>query len=300
MRILMSAAGSSAATEIIKHIQSLGHYVIGIDANEHSTALATHVCDEFYLSPLCSDDDFISFINNLDEKFDLYIPFIDEELSLLCQHPKLLPSVANKLLLSAKDSIITCTSKIKFQTYCQKNKLPVAALTTTSPAIFKPNHGRGSKGIFYIDDNSLIPYFSKQDGVIQRVIEGVEYTVDVLTGNESQWLFGLARKRLETAGVSRIGEVEQNPQVLALAKKCCDVFSFKGPINIQIMLDKKNIAHLIEINPRLSGSLIFSTLAGFDIIDLAIKSRLSIPFNIPHVNEIRNQKFIRFWQEFIC
>jgi carbamoyl-phosphate synthase large subunit len=300
MRILISAAGSSAATEIIKHIRSLGHYVIGIDANEHSYALANSVCDEFYLSPLCNSIEFIPFINKLNNKFDCYIPFIDEELILLCQHAELLNSVADKLILSPKEAIVTCTSKVKFQNYCQENGLPVAPLTQHAPAIYKPDYGRGSKGIFYIEDDELIPYFSRKEGVIQKVIQGVEYTVDVLTDNESQWLFGVARKRLETAGVSRIGEIEQNKFVLSLARKCCEVFSFTGAINIQIMLDKNNIPHLIEINPRFSGSLMFSTLAGFDIIDLTLKSWAKETIKLPQLDAITNKKFIRYWQHYSC
>tara|TARA_R110001583_G_scaffold9788_2_gene45920 strand:- start:35400 stop:36302 length:903 start_codon:yes stop_codon:yes gene_type:complete len=300
MRILMSAAGSSAATEIIRHIKRLGHYVIGIDANHHSAPLAINICDEFYLSPLCKSNDFIPFINSLVNKFDLYIPFIDEELILLCQHPDLLKTAFDKILLNPQETVLTCTSKINFQQQCQVYGLPVAPLTTFAPAIFKPNYGRGSKGIFYIEDNELIPYFLKQDGVIQNVIQGVEYTIDVLTDNNSKWVFGVARKRLETAGVSRVGEVEQNETVLSLAKECCATFNFIGPINIQIMLDKNNIPHLIEINPRLSGSLIFSTLAGFDIIDLALKLWSKETINIPHPDDIQNKTFIRYWQEYSC
>ena len=296
----MSAAGSSAATEIIKHIKSLGHYVIGIDANKHSIPLAKSVCDEFYLSPLCNSATFIPFINQLDATFDCYIPFIDEELILLCQHPELLSTVKDKLLINPKAAILTCTSKVNFQQFCQRHHLPVAPLTQKSPAIFKPNYGRGSKGIFYLEDNELIPYFAKKEGVIQSLIEGVEYTVDVLVSNDSQWLFGVARKRLETAGVSRIGEIEQNKIVLALAKQCCDVFNFTGAINIQIMLDKQGMAHLIEINPRLSGSLIFSTLAGFDIIDLALKSWAKQPIALPQPDAITQSKFIRYWQHYPC
>jgi len=66
------------------------------------------------------------------------------------------------------------------------------------------------------------------------------------------------------------------------------------------MLDDNNNAHLIEINPRLSGSLIFSTLAGFDIIDLAIKDKLKQSYQLPLEENIINKRFVRYWQEHIC
>jgi carbamoyl-phosphate synthase large subunit len=296
----MSAAGSAAAISIIKHLQSLGHKVIGIDANKNSESLAKFHCDEFYLSPLCNDPNFIPFINSLVDQFDLYIPFIDEELLCLTNSQQLLPEVMPKIILNNNKAINDCTSKIKFQHFCQQNNLPVAALTTAVPAIFKPEYGRGSKGIFIIEDEELIPYFQKKTGVIQQLISGVEYTIDVLMSQKNEWLFAVARKRIETAGVSRIGEIDQHPAVLRLVKQCTEKFQFKGPINIQIMLDHNNEAHLIEINPRLAGSLIFSTLAGFDILDLAIKDWLGQPYKLPLKENILNRKFVRYWQEHIC
>ena len=296
----MSAAGSSAAISIIKHLQSLGHKVIGIDANENSENLARFHCDEFYLSPLCNDSNFIPFINSLVEKFDLYIPFIDEELLSLTNSEELLPEIIPRIILNNKKAIENCTSKIKFQHFCLQNNLPVAAETTSVPAIFKPEYGRGGKGIFIIEDEELVPYFQKKTGVVQQLISGLEYTVDVLMGQNNEWLFAVARKRIETAGVSRIGEIDQHPTVLKLAKLCTEKFQFKGPINIQIILDQNNAAHLIEINPRFAGSLIFSTLAGFDILDLAIKDWLGQPYNLPLKESIINRKFVRYWQEHIC
>lgn len=300
MNILMSAAGSSAATSIIKHLQKLGHRVIGIDASHHSECLAKHHCDEFYLSPLCNSPEFIPFINALSDKFDLYIPFIDEELLCLSNNNDLLPQVCSKIIINNKDVINTCTSKIKFQTFCQQHHLPVATITHKAPAIFKPEFGRGGKGIYIIEEDELIPYFHKKQGVVQKLIQGVEYTVDVLVDSQGQWLFGLARKRLETAGVSRVGEIDQQASVLALAKQCTEKFKFKGPINIQIMLDPNQNVHLIEINPRLSGSLIFSTLAGFDILGLSIRTWLSMPYQLPLEKDITNKRLVRYWQEHLC
>ena len=296
----MSAAGSAAAISIIKHLQHLGHFVIGIDANRHSEALAKEVCNEFHLSPLCNSIEFIDFIIGLEHSFDLYIPFIDEELIQLSTHICPESKIWQKIVLNSLETINICTSKVNFQSYCEQHNLPIAPIAKKSPAIFKPDYGRGSKGIFIIEDDYLIPYFEKKQGVIQTLISGVEYTVDTLVDHEGNWQYSVARKRVETAGVSRIGTIDQNPIVLNLAKLCCEKILFKGPINIQIMLDENNIAHLIEINPRLSGSLIFTVLSGFDIVDLTIKLWLNQYYRLPVDSDISSKSFIRYWQEHIC
>ena len=57
-------------------------------------------------------------------------------------------------------------------------------------------------------------------------------------------------------------------------KKIIDQISnkikFKGLINFQFIKSKKNY-FLIEINPRISGSIIFSIKSNFDAINLSIK-----------------------------
>ena len=77
-------------------------------------------------------------------------------------------------------------------------------------------------GIYIIEDDELFPFFKNKKGVIQTLLKGTEYTVDVLVDSEGDWVFGLARKRLEAVGVSRVGEINQHPLVLTLAKKCVE------------------------------------------------------------------------------
>ena len=62
MRILINAAGSAAAPTIIKHIKSLGHSVIGIDASVESEKYAMTYCDEYFISPMAADPNFIKFM----------------------------------------------------------------------------------------------------------------------------------------------------------------------------------------------------------------------------------------------
>jgi len=296
MRILMSAAGSAAATGIIRHLRSMGYHIIGMDADAVAAPLAISECNEFILAPQALSPEYPAFLFGLLSRFDLFIPFIDEELRILSSGA-VSQQVLEKTLLCPAETINLCTSKVRFQTYCESHGLPIAARTDKLPAIFKPDHGRGGRGILMLDDPELLEYAQKQQGVIQTRLNGMEYTVDVLTDNDGQWIFGLPRKRLRTAGVSRIGEIDNNDHVLELARRCVSEIPFAYAINIQIMLDEDNNPHLIEINPRLAGSVMFSVAAGFDLLDLTIRAFLEQPVPLPEIGSIKKLRSIRYWQE---
>ena len=111
MRILINAAGSAAAPTIIKHIKSLGHSVVGIDASVESKKYAMTYCDEYFISPIAADPDFIKFIASIGKKFDLYLPYIDEELIALSKCKDMLPELKKKIVLN--DKLLNKKLKIK-------------------------------------------------------------------------------------------------------------------------------------------------------------------------------------------
>ena len=296
MKILISAAGSAAATTIIRHLRQLGHTVIGMDADIISSPLAKEECNEFFLSPLAVHPDYPVFLENLASDFDIFIPFIDEELQVLTSG-LVSNTVLCKTMLSPKSTIDICTSKIRLQDFCEHHNIPIAQRTLNPPAIFKPEFGRGGRGVHPLYTEEQLSFAQKKTGVIQTLLQGVEYTVDISLDNSGNWLFGLPRKRLQASGVSRIGEIDPHPGVLALAKECTKKIPFTYAINIQIILTEDGQPHLIEINPRFAGSSMFSVAAGFDIFDLAIKIFSRQTFDLPLTENIKKLRSIRYWQE---
>lgn len=296
MKVLISAAGSAAATTIIRHLRQLGHTVIGIDADIISSPLAKEECNQFFLSPLAIHPDYPIFLEKLAPNFDIFIPFIDEELRVLTSG-HVSSTVLCKTMLSPKSTIDICTSKIRLQKFCEDNDIPIAQRTLNLPAIFKPEFGRGGRGIQILYTTDQLSFAQQKPGVIQTLLQGVEYTVDILLDNAGNWLFGLPRKRLQASGVSRIGEIDPHPAVLALAKECTKKIQLAYAVNIQIMLTDDGQPHLIEINPRFAGSSMFSVAAGFDIFDLAIKHFGQKKFDLPLAENIKKLRSIRYWQE---
>ncbi|MCR6653749.1 MAG: ATP-grasp domain-containing protein [Cellvibrionaceae bacterium] len=296
MRILMSAATSPAGASIVRHLQALGHFVIGMDANPHTVEYGRELCDEFAPAPLVSNPEFISFLHSLAPTFDIFIPFLDEELRLFAAG-KISREVVQKTLLCNPDVLDFCLDKTRFQEFCLARGLPVAKTASGPPAVYKPSFGRGGKGVVTIEDAELFAYYSRKDGILQERIKGTEYTVDVLFDQNGNLIFAVPRKRLEAAGVSRIGEIDFNAQVLQAVEQCAQHFRFSYAINVQLMLDAEGRVHLLEINPRLAGSAIFSVMAGFDIFDLALRLFAGASIEPPRRESVRPLRIVRHWTE---
>ena len=81
--------------------------------------------------------------------------------------------------------------------------------------LVKPRLGRGSKGIFRIKKDT-----DMTNNISQQIINGQEYTVDILCDQESNPLFIIPRKRLSIKdGKSTEGIVEDVKSIKQLAKR---------------------------------------------------------------------------------
>ena len=262
MRIMMSAAASPVAPGIIRHLQMLGHTVIGHDSSPY---IEKTIADRHIRSPRAIGNAYLRFLQNFENSYELYLPFLDEELRLF----GLTGQPAKCVVRSPNSTLLTFTSKVLQQRALAGAGLPVAP---EIEVIIKPDEGRGGKGIL---KTTMAGGF-----VVQQLLKGQEYTIDVLTDLEGNFLFAVPRERLVTNGVSVIGRINMDDDLIELARDVVSKFTFNGPINIQVMVSKE-ADHIIEVNPRLSGSCMFTVMAGWDILDATIRLHEGKPFIPP-------------------
>jgi len=288
-RILLSAVGGTPSISFIKHLQSLGYYVIGIDSSKD--AVGKVFCDEFHISPLINEaNEYLIFLQSL--KFDIFFPWLDEE-HILFASMDIPNKLKCKIITSPPNSIKIATSKLNTFKFAQENNILVAPLTKTAPAVMRKNFSRGSKGLKIININEKVPTFNEKEELVQTFIEGVEYTVDII--NNDTFFFAVPRVRIQATNVSTIGKVDMNKDIIEFCKKITKLLKFNGPINIQI-IKNDNKLYLIEINPRIAGTAILSINAGFSIFEIAIKQFFSKAIDKP-INIKNNLTMYRFWNE---
>lgn len=269
--------------DFIHHYQSKGFKVIGIDAAKD--AVGRFFCDEFYQVPLAKNENINKYIEILGNiNFDLFLPWVDEELLLLSNN-KIPTQLTNKIVISSAESIKLCSDKIKFHEFCEGNNILVPGLKSTAPAFVRRKTSRGSRGAVKITNDSLLTNYLNNDYLVTENIDGTEYTIDALIDKEGALVFAVPRERLSTNRVSINGKIEMRRDLIDFTKRIIKKFNFIGPINIQVI--KENATdklYLIEVNPRLAGTSILSIKAGFDLIeatyDMMINNKSSFDFKI--------------------
>jgi carbamoyl-phosphate synthase large subunit len=291
---MISAAASPAATSVLRHLRSLGHVVIGMDAAADAEYLGREFCDEFHVAPLASSPEYLEFLSVRLAEVDIFMPFIDEELIAIAEGwERIAADLAGRIAVSAPQVLLECTDKCKFQRACADAGLPIAPAVLEAPAFFKPRIGRGGRGVVPLTEKRMFDAMQGRDGVVQRMILGEEFTVDAIYDRGGSLVATSPRRRIRSAGVSTIGEVLPDRALHILAARLGERWQFRYAINFQVIRDGAGFDWIIELNPRLSGSGIFSAMAGCDPFAATIALWQGEPWS----GEPRRLRIWRYWQE---
>lgn len=261
-KILISAANGVVMESLINYLKKT-FYVIGIDSQNLGNA--KNYCSEFYVSPDGKSKKFINFLTRIATKVDFIFLYADEEIRNVNRNRKKLLEIKNKIILSEFKTIDICTNKNKTIKFFKKSKINLPSDNYSKKMIAKPIYGRGSKNLFYINSKEDYFFFKKKNNyIVQKFIDGREYTLDCLFNLKGELIFCLTRERLIHRGVSIVGKVVNDTKFKKTILEISKMLNFYGPINVQLKKDKFGKLWLIEINPRLSGSIEFSIKAGFN------------------------------------
>jgi len=291
-RILISGANGPIMRTLILFLKKKGFYIIGIDASIHGNAET--FCDEFYKCPNGKDRNFVRFLNKFSNKVDVIYLYVDEELENISKNIINFPNLKKKLIISPPKTIEICNDKTAFYNFFKNKKIKLPLINYNGKNIIKPNEGRGGKNIFTTNDKSIIKLFKKKSKyLVQEFISGKEYSVDCVFNKKNNLVFGLVRQRVVSQNVSIVGKILKHKKIIKRVKEISIYLKFYGPINFQFIENKKSI-WLIEINPRLSGSIIFSIMSGFNPIIMSYQIHQNQKVYLPKKIQY-NKTFYRYW-----
>lgn len=291
-KILISCANGEISYDLISYLKKK-YSVIGIDNNK--IGLARKICDEFYLCPKGNSKEFPIFLDKISKKVDAIFLFADEEILNISKNFKKLKNIGKKILISDYSTINICNDKKKLENEL-RNVIRIPKFKKNKTNLIKPTVGRGSKNIIVLKDKKLIHQFTKNNKyLVQEFIKGTEYTVDCFFEKQGLLHQYVARERVVKKNVSIIGKVVKENKIKKIIDQISNKIKFKGLINFQFIKSKKNY-FLIEINPRISGSIIFSIKSNFDVINLSIEHLKNKPLK---KNKIKFNKFyFRYYKTF--
>ncbi|MES0337260.1 MAG: ATP-grasp domain-containing protein [Candidatus Magnetobacterium sp. LHC-1] len=116
--------------------------------------------------------------------------------------------------------------------------------------------------------------------LVMQYLEGAERSVDCLADNGS--LIRLVI-RLKSRDLGYIQWIEDNPEIEDTVRRLTRALGLNGIYNVQFK-DGGNTSYLLEVNTRMSGGIIYSTLSGLNIPYWALRlfGGLCSASDIPH------------------
>lgn len=304
--VLIVPAGSGIAVAAIKSLRR-DQKIKVISADVNKLAPGLYISHKGYLVPPFSDVSFFFIIKEISkkEKVDVIIPALDTILYDFSNRKEGWEKIGVKVLISLPETIKI--TRDKWRTYLKlKEVIPLPRsfirkedIDIDFPLLIKPRDGSGSKDIHKVTSREELDFFYRRvpNPIIQEYLEGKEYTIDCLTNMDGNLLLYVCRERIEIkAGVSVKGRIIQNKMLESFAEKLSEKIKFCGPFFFQVKEDKNGVPKLTEINPRISGTMSFSSFSGPNIHSLAVRTCMGEKVAIPPKKNHRLY-ISRYWED---
>lgn len=212
-------------------------------------------------------------VENVQEyKIDLIIP---------CQDLATLVLAATEDINGVVSPFITsllCYNKKRFSLFMNKHfKDNYPNYVEGQFYIKKPKHGFGARGIEKIYEST--PPVEDSEHVYQRLLNGIEFSVDAFFSKDSIYIDSVPRTRDRVAGGEVVvSKTVRSDELQSLVKDVGTKLGVSGPANFQIIIEK-DVPYIFEVNCRFGGGYTLSIEAGLDAISLIEREFLGIAFD---------------------
>jgi carbamoyl-phosphate synthase large subunit len=272
-----------------------------------------------------------------EKNIHVLLPLVTKELIPLSQHIKEFELAGVKLPVSPATSLEIANDKSKLYQFLQWRgiDLPDFRIAETTEQFetaakelgypqkticFKPSISNGSRGFRIIapefDEAHLLfnekpnsAFISYNDTVrilsskqfpellVSEYLPGEEYSVDCLAKNGEAILIVPRLRKKMINGISVEGEFIQDKNIIAYCTQIIHELQLHGNIGIQVKASATGKFLLLEINPRVQGSISAGLGAGINLPVLAIKQELGLPIFPEELQVKWGTKFSRYWNE---
>jgi carbamoyl-phosphate synthase large subunit len=314
--VLISGMGSTTAISVAKglrHQTELPVRIVGVDTHESVQVAGSKFCDRFYRVPRADAPDYIDVLLAIckREQVRILLPIVDLELEYISESIEKFRGADVMVWISSHETIMICNDKWRTYEFFQSNHIPTAltwnqqsamekAETLPYPLIVKPAKGVSSRDVFRVHSPeelaSAIRHVAQP--VVQEVLQGQEYTIDVFCDQSGRALAAVPRIRLETrSGISYKGITVRDATLIEAGMRIAELLQIRGHCNIQCFKKDETAARFIEVNPRFSGSLPLTIRAGLNSPLLALMLSTGKPISPDRLRFKENLVMLRYWEE---
>lgn len=271
--ILVTAIGGDVGHSILKCLLDKNEILIGCDMKPYPVGM--DLVEKSFISLPASDENYFSHLLEQCEKYQVthLIPVSEPEIEAISNHRELFKDRNIKVGINNDEIVQCCLDKYSTAKRLRNMGLDVPDFYKSEDFvpngkkhIVKMRRSCGSKLLKIIttkEELDEICATTSESLIIQEFIDEPEneYTVGVFCdGNEVRII---SFKRKLQGGFTKFVELSNDETIKYDAIVAAQEFGLVGSFNIQLIKSNGN-NYIFEINPRLSGTVHFRHLLGFE------------------------------------
>jgi carbamoyl-phosphate synthase large subunit len=237
---------------------------------------------------------------------DVLLPTVDAELRPLARARPAFTAANISLLLAPAGALDVILDKLALARRCA----PVVRVPRTEPfdgsadpaswtypVIVKPRTGSGSRGLMKVGSAAELAALERSPAlIVQDFLPGEEYSIDVLADAGGHVVAAVPRLRARVdSGVSVGGRSVHDAELERFGRAAAYATGITYVANVQCKRDSAGNPALVEVNPRMPGTLGLTIASGVDMPRLALAALLGQP--IPDTMDFRERAVVRFLDE---
>jgi len=283
VRVLVTGAGGPAAIAVFRALQDDPTVtLLAADMDPWAAGLYLVAPEDRVVVPAGLSPGFVGTLlaECVTRGVDLLVPTVDCELEPVARAAARFEAAGVRLLLPPPAVLAVTLDKLALATACAdvvrvprtESAATTDPLSWTYPVIVKPRRGAGSRGVAVVHAaDDLVARDLGDDMLVQEFLPGEEYSVDVLADPTGRVVAAVPRVRQRVdSGVSVAGYTVLDHELEAFAVAVVEALGLPFVSNVQIRRDGDGRPSLLEINPRVPGSLALTVAAGVDMARLAV------------------------------
>ncbi len=289
MNVLITNVGRRGyLVDYLKRLQNLITNVYVSDCDNTASGLYSNNDGKFLLPrPADNEELYIEKLTKLckDKDISVVFPVIDPEIFILSKYKNHFKKEGITVIVSDSKVLDICYDKINMNRFLDDSGLLYPKTYTSLdlfiealrkgdikfPVIVKPIYGSGSVETTIVSDKNKACALFHDGMMIQEVIIGQEYGIDVLNDLEKKPIRCTIKKKLSM----RSGETDKavtvkDNNILETAKKLALSLGHVGNLDFDVIVRDKKV-FIIDLNPRFGGGYPATHTAGNDYIELILR-----------------------------
>ncbi len=316
--MLVTGAGGPAGVAVLRWLVRGGAAVVAADSDP--AAVGLRLVERSAVLPRAGDPRYVDVVvaAAVSGGADVVVPTVAEEVVALGEGRDRLAEAAIHAWLPEADAVRRCVDKWAFARAMAEAGVPVPATALAGlgrplgspdgvrhervpgPWIVKPRHGRGSRQVVEARTKAALEQAlaTVDEPLVQTLLDGREFTADVLIDWDGRVAGVVPRWRLETrGGISTQGETFHSPPVEVAVAAAVAAVGLTGPANVQGFVTHRGAVAVTEINPRFSGGLPLSLAAGADLVGEYVRGARGLPVRRDRLVARPGVRMFRYFDE---